>query len=218
MFALAMAEEENSKKFPVLANNKTIKGFTYENEGRWNGPFWFIQAADTQLGMMDSYMNQNKINPSWDKEVELCKKMVQLANSSNPKPRFLIVCGDLVDAMPQSLRSAQVKDFKSVFSQLDPEIKPICVCGNHDVGDHPTVDDIKLYREAFGDDYFSFWVGGVKFLTFNSQYFMDDSQVKDMRHEHDCWIDQELRKDDEKVWKHLIGFQVYFELVASRDC
>ena len=39
--------------------------------------------------------------------------------------------------MPQEvdLRKRQVKDLKIVLSELDPEIKIVCVCGNHDVGD-----------------------------------------------------------------------------------
>lgn len=197
-----------SNTFPVVANGRTVNDFTYEKEGEWRGPFWFMQAADTQLGMIDSYINQNKINPNWDKEKELCKKLVFAANSANPKPRFLVICGDLVDAYPISLKSAQVKDFKSIFSQLHTDIKPICVCGNHDIGNQPTPTDIEQYRQDFGDDYYSFWVGGVKFITFNSQYFIDDSKVKQMRLEQDRWMDEELRPDPKKVWKHLIGFQV----------
>jgi len=196
-----------TKNFPVVANGKTIDDFTFDKEGQWRGPFWFMQAADTQLGMIDSYMNQNKVNPSWDKEIELCKKLVHAANSANPKPRFVVVCGDLVDAYPLSLKSAQVKDFKSIFAQLDADIKPICVCGNHDVGNHPTPDDIEQYRRDFGDDYYSFWVGGVKFITFNSQYFIDDRRVKQMRREQDDWMDEELRSNPNRIWKYLIGFQ-----------
>ena len=55
----------------------------------------------------------------------------------NPKPKFFVICGDLVDAMPSEveLRKKQVYDLKFVLRELDPEIKLVCVCGNHDVGD-----------------------------------------------------------------------------------
>ena len=40
--------------------------------------------------------------------------------------------GDLVDAFPnEKLREAQISDLKRVFSELDPQIKTVCVCGNH---------------------------------------------------------------------------------------
>ena len=55
----------------------------------------------------------------------------------NPNPAFFIVCGDLVDAMPNEwpqIRESQEKDFFRVFSKLTPDIPLVCVCGNHDVG------------------------------------------------------------------------------------
>ena len=57
----------------------------------------------------------------------------------NPTPAFFIVCGDLVDAMPDQwpqIRESQEKDFFRVFSKLSPDIPLVCVCGNHDVGKH----------------------------------------------------------------------------------
>lgn len=29
------------------------------------------------------------------------------------------------------------------------------------------------YRERFGDDFYSFWAGGVLYLSINSQYYRD---------------------------------------------
>ena len=67
----------------------------------------------------------------------------------------------MIDAFPgQRNYEAQFEDFKAVFQELDPEIPLVCVCGNHDVGDQPTVESIAKYRSNYGDDYYSFWVGG----------------------------------------------------------
>jgi hypothetical protein len=67
----------------------------------------------------------------------------------------------MIDAFPGRRNyEAQFEDFKAVFQGLDPEIPLICVCGNHDVGDQPTVESIAKYRNKYGDDFFSFWVGG----------------------------------------------------------
>jgi hypothetical protein len=58
-----------------------------------------------------------------------------------------------------------------VFKEIDPAVKLVCVCGNHDIGDIPTSQSLNVYRNQFGSDVFSFWVGGVKFVVLNSQYF-----------------------------------------------
>ena len=38
----------------------------------------------------------------WDAEIELTKKAIAAANKLRPKPKFFIVCGDLVDGLPGS--------------------------------------------------------------------------------------------------------------------
>ena len=74
-------------------------------------------------------------------------------------------------------KTEQEKDFKNILSELDPDISAVCVCGNHDVGNTPTYQSVQDYKNNFGDDYFSFWVGGVKCLVLNSQFYEDPSQV-----------------------------------------
>jgi len=84
-------------------------------------------------------------------------------------------CGD------SSTSTTFLVDFQQVFEDLHPAIPLVCVCGNHDIGDSPTVATVAQYRNEFGDDFFSFWVGGCKFLVINSQYFYDCSQVPEIR-------------------------------------
>ena len=72
-----------------------------------------------------------------DREIKLCEQTIDILNKMNPKPAFFIVCGDLVDAMPDEwpqIRESQEQDFFRVFSKLTPDIPLVCVCGNHDVG------------------------------------------------------------------------------------
>jgi len=49
--------------------------------------------------------------------------------------------------------------------------------GNHDVDDVPTPATISVYHEQFGPDFFSFWVGGIKFTVLNSQYWKSPETV-----------------------------------------
>lgn len=139
-------------KYPALSQEK---------EGAWKGPFVFIHGADTQLGLKDSYNGIAEHERSWKDEIEWAKVAVKAANEMRPKPRFFVVCGDMIDAFPGTRNyDEQYRDFKTVFDELDNEIPLICVCGNHDIGNQPTVEGISKYRNSYGDDYYSFWVGG----------------------------------------------------------
>ncbi|KAH9365071.1 hypothetical protein HPB48_010517 [Haemaphysalis longicornis] len=161
--------------FRVRARNRTYEGLTKETEGTWQGPFFFIQAADTQFGMTESYL-EKKPDPRWDKEIALTEKAVEAVNRMDPKPRFFIVCGDLVDAMPGDHRKKpQEDDWKRVFSKMSSDVSLVCVCGNHDIGNQPTPASVRGYQDSFGDDYFVFWCGGVMCLVLNSQFYEDPS-------------------------------------------
>ncbi|KAH7947344.1 hypothetical protein HPB52_010256 [Rhipicephalus sanguineus] len=164
-----------STEFRIRARNKSYEGLTKETEGHWKGPFFFIQAADTQFGMIESYL-EKKPHPRWDKEIALTQKAVEAVNRMEPKPRFFVVCGDLVDAMPgDELKPEEEADFKRVFSKMSSEVPLVCVCGNHDIGNQPTPASVYAYRNSFGDDYFTFWCGGVMCIVINSQFFEDTS-------------------------------------------
>ncbi len=136
--------KEGSEKAILKGQDRILPGFaTNPDESKWSESFFFVQAADTQLGMIDTWGDGSGVgskypNIVWDREMELCKKTVSLLNAMNPKPVFFIVCGDLVDAFPDQwpeIRAKQEQDFFQVFSQLDKNIPLVCVCGNHDVGE-----------------------------------------------------------------------------------
>lgn len=71
-------------------------------ERQWSGPFCFIQAADPQLGLMKAWRDGecDSDGDDWAEEVELTKQAVEAVNHLRPRPRFLVLCGDLVHAMP----------------------------------------------------------------------------------------------------------------------
>jgi len=188
------------------AVKRVLPGFLETKESQtWKEPFVFVQAADTQLGMIDKKNGSKYPNITWDRELELCRQSVQALNAMRPRPAFFIVCGDMLDAFPEvaDVRRRQEEDFMSVYSELDPEIPLLCVCGNHDIGDQPTKENIEKYTDSFGDDYFSFWFQGVQFITLNSQYFQDCSLTKDLAAEQDKWLEKQLAKKA----KHKVMFQ-----------
>lgn len=59
-------------------------------------------------------------------EIELSQRAVKAVNRLTPRPRFAIVCGDLVNAYPAQsprLNAEQVEIFKDIYSQVHPDIK-----------------------------------------------------------------------------------------------
>ncbi|GIY75737.1 hypothetical protein CDAR_451641 [Caerostris darwini] len=196
-----MTTDSLSKK----AQDGTYPGFEKENGSEWKEPFYFIQGADPQFGMIHFYDSSKN---AWDEEMRLTRKAIQLINNMKPKPKFFVVCGDLThDFQGYRHRIAQEKDFINVFKELDEDIPLVCVCGNHEVNDEPIPSTILNYREKFGDDYFSFYCGGVMFIVLNSQYFKNSSMVKDLAKKHEKWLDKQLKEAKSGKYKHVVIFQ-----------
>jgi hypothetical protein len=158
-----------ANRFRKAANRK----FGGLDQQEWRGEFFFVQMADTQLGFMDE---ESTGGITWETELELLDKAVKKINIM--KPKFVILCGDVIHSYPPSanfkavftspeLYARQLSDFKEHMNQIDLDIPLICLCGNHDVGNRPTLDTIKEWGTHFGDDYFSFWIGGIKCIILN---------------------------------------------------
>jgi serine/threonine-protein phosphatase CPPED1 len=130
-------------------------------------------------------------------ELALARRAVRAINAFSPRPAFAVVCGDLVHSFPDTQparHAAEVTAFKNIFSEVHPDIALVCICGNHDIGERPTPATISTWRSDFGDDYFSFWVGGVKFVALNSQLYKNATGegATELAAEQDRWLDAEL--------------------------
>ncbi|WP_442509268.1 metallophosphoesterase [Novipirellula sp. SH528] len=181
------------------AANRTFKAFDPQQEQTWQRPFFFMQLADTQYGMFTG-------NKGFEQEVALVQQAVEHINRL--RPRFVIVCGDLTNATPNQPRyETQVTQFHHDFSKVDAEIPLVCVCGNHDVGNRPTQESIASYQENFGDDYFSFWVGGVYNIVLNSSVLKDPSGAAEVLTAQQAWLDQQLQDAKIAKPKHILLFQ-----------
>lgn len=80
-----------------------------EKEREWTGPFYFVQGADPQFGLMKAWSTGNCDNggDEWGQEIRLTEQAVEAINKLNPKPKFFVLCGDLVHAMPGKRRGCQ---------------------------------------------------------------------------------------------------------------
>jgi hypothetical protein len=68
-------------------------GLEAKDESKWAGPWGFVQMADTQLGMLKF--------DSWDEERAMVRTVVENINKLDPPPRFVCLCGDLINAYPE---------------------------------------------------------------------------------------------------------------------
>ncbi|XP_012867229.1 PREDICTED: serine/threonine-protein phosphatase CPPED1 isoform X2 [Dipodomys ordii] len=181
-----------------------------EKEKEWKGPFYFIQGADPQFGLMKAWATGDcdSGGDEWGQEIRLTQQAVQAINKLNPKPKFFVLCGDLIHAMPGTpWRKQQTEDLQRVLGAVDREIPLVLVSGNHDVGNVPTAETVAEFRQTWGDDYFSFWVGGVLFLVLNSQFLHDASRCPALKLAQDRWLEQQLGIARERQCQHAIVFQ-----------
>ncbi|KAM6897699.1 serine/threonine-protein phosphatase CPPED1 [Xenentodon cancila] len=205
-----MAESED---IFLRAKHRTFSGLTEDAEREWTGPFCFIQAADPQLGLMKAWRDGDCDGggDEWAEEVELTKQAVEAVNQLRPRPRFMALCGDLVHAMPGTpFREGQERDLKAALKGTDPAIPLVFVSGNHDLGNQPTPSSVEEYCSAWGDDYFSFWVGGVLCLVLNSQLFYDASACPRLKEAQETWLEAQLRRTSSSSSadpKHILVFQ-----------
>ena len=191
------------------AQKREFQGLDYTHEGKWSKPFFFLQLADTQYG----YFSENK---GFQQEVALVNRAIQRVNRL--KPRFVIVCGDLTHAIPSHPRyEAQVQQFKTDFSQVSKEIPLVCVCGNHDIGNRPNPGLISSYRKHFGDDYFGFWVGGVRCLVLNSSVIKDSTSAPRVLAQQEAWFKTMLRNAQQAQARHILVFQHHPWFLKTED-
>ncbi|KAM8729651.1 serine/threonine-protein phosphatase CPPED1 [Acanthopagrus schlegelii] len=205
-----MAESED---IFLRAKHRTFTGLSEDAERDWRGPFCFIQAADPQLGLMKAWRDGDCDGggEEWAEEVELTKQAVEAINQLRPRPKFMVLCGDLVHAMPDTpFREGQERDLKAALKGTDPSIPLVFVSGNHDLGNTPTPRTVEQYCSAWGDDYFSFWVGGVLCLVLNSQLFFDASACPQLKEAQETWLEEQLSRassSTEPKPKHILVFQ-----------
>jgi len=96
-----MSENSFSNPLGLQSSDLTALIQNDTEERTWKGPFTFIQGADTQFGMIDGYLLKSPI-PDWKKDIRLSRESIRRINEMNPKPRFYVICGDMLDAFPTS--------------------------------------------------------------------------------------------------------------------
>jgi hypothetical protein len=135
-------------------------------------PFTFVQVCDPQLGWGYGYEN----------DLNSFKEAVKHINGLQPD--LVVICGDMVD----NFNDSSVSDF--IEAQNGLTMPSYCSPGNHDVGNEPTVSRLERYRQAFGDDYFSFEHKGYTFVIVNAPLWK--APVAGETEKQDTWLRETL--------------------------
>src|SRR5665213_337724 len=112
-------------------------------------PWFFAVLSDPQFGMYakDKNFTQGTANLEF-----------VVANLNRLHPRFVVICGDLVNRAGDT---AEIAEYKRILRELDPSIPVYSVAGNHDVGNVPTPATLAGFRAAIGQDYYTFSEGDI---------------------------------------------------------
>ncbi|MCP4640742.1 MAG: hypothetical protein GY851_09930 [bacterium] len=133
--------------------------------------FTFVQMCDTQLGM-----------GGYEHDVDTFKLAVKQINAQAPD--FVVICGDLVNV-------PEPKSFEDFMAIRKGFAMPChCVSGNHDVGNAPTPESLKQYRELVGKDQFAFEHKGYLFVVVNTGLWKTETPVESEK--QDTWLKKTL--------------------------
>lgn len=146
----------------------------------------FMQLADPQMGMFSK-------NNDVQQEVQNLGVAINIAKQL--RPAFVVVCGDMINS---SQHEEQITAFREGISHLDG-IPVYLVPGNHDVGAQPTSEQLKLYRQRFGPDFYTFEAGSFTGIVLNSM-LMGDTNAPEESSRQLKWLDTTL--------SHLQGHKV----------
>ena len=120
------------------------------------GTEFFIQLADPQFGASTA---------DRDFVQETANYEFAVANVNRLRPKFVIICGDLINKVGDPIQAAE---YFRITAKIDPSIPVYAVAGNHDVGNEPTPETLADYRQHFGKDYYSFREGGIYGIVLDS--------------------------------------------------
>jgi len=137
----------------ALATGETGDMFTAlgKSSGEKVSPFSFVQLSDAHVGF------NGPPDPLGTKAFE---RAVEMINALPRRPDLVLFTGDLThDTEEKDVHAQRMKQFQEISKRMNvPLIK--YVPGEHDAG----LDGGQLYREFFGESYYSFDHRGVHFI------------------------------------------------------
>ena len=157
--------------------------------------FRFIIAADPQL---------------FRGKIEDLENAIELINDF--KPKFVVMCGDLVETPSNQ---SQILAYKEAVSKLSPQITLHNISGNHDLGQTVKTGNIAVYQKNFGELWFHFTQDNSLFIVLSSDILRDDSAP--MNKEQTEWLDGIFEQFQSKAISHIFVFMHHPLYLNSPD-
>lgn len=157
---------------------------------------WFFAVlSDPQFGMYAKDANFRQETANFE---------FAIANLNRLHPRFVVVCGDLVNKPGDA---AEIAEYKRVLAELDPSIPVYNVAGNHDVGNVPTAQSVAAYRAAIGPDYFTFTAGDTMGIVLDSNLIRSPEQDATDAQQQEAWLRKILADAKSHPEQQIVVFQ-----------
>jgi 3',5'-cyclic AMP phosphodiesterase CpdA len=169
------------------------------------GDLFFIQLADPQFGASAS---------NNDFMQETANYEFAVANINRLHPKFVVICGDLINKTGDPVQTAE---YLRITSKIDRSIPVYAAPGNHDVGDEPTPDTLAYYREHFGKDYYGFREGDIYGIVLNSSLISAPAKAQSAAEQQEAWLKDELQKANASGARHIVIFQHHSWFLESPD-
>lgn len=168
----------------------TSFGSVFAESAKIPEAFTFVQLCDPQLGF-----------GGYEHDVNSFRIAVKKINDL--KPDFVLICGDMVN----NFDDKSLADFNDIRAGLKP---PCYWCpGNHDVGNTPTLEALKKYRDFFGRDFYSFEHKGYTFVMTDTNIIR--VPVEGETQKQDAWIKETITAaHDKKSPVFVIGHHPLF--------
>jgi 3',5'-cyclic AMP phosphodiesterase CpdA len=186
-----------------------------------SAPLTFVQMADPQLGQFAHLSGRTpeeiarfrrhgmNVRPlpkvtHFDKETRRFEAAV--AATAAARPRFAVVCGDMVNTAGDPRQVAAVK---AVASRLPADVRLWYVPGNHDAcADNEVPDHASLarYRDDFGPDFYAFQERDAHFIVLNASLLQHPEQVPDEHERQMTWLEEALRAARRASAAHVVAF------------
>lgn len=135
-----------------------------------SSPFFFIHLSDPQFGLFEK--RGAAPDDGTFPETALYEKAIAAANRL--RPAFVVITGDLVQESDNAVQHAELM---RITEQLDDGVPIYLTTGNCDVGNTPTAESLRIYREKFGHENFSWDAQESHFVALNSSICLDPSEV-----------------------------------------
>lgn len=164
----------------MFAKERRISSLTRILEPSFSEPFYFLYITGT-------------VEVKFENHLKMLTSLVNKINSMKPLPKFIVLCGGLTQTCHSDV-NIKVLSIEGVLGNLDSKIRVIFVPAMENFKNKADHENVEVYRNTYGDDWYGFWVCGVSFMVINSLYFKEniDASLASAQAEQEDWIESEL--------------------------